>query len=155
MKARRALLTATLFTLVGIAVLGCSGHPRPGNGDIAFRVVWQGIADIDLHVLDPDLGVLYFDKKTSPSGGILDIDCNSGTDRMCDKPIENVYWPKGQAPDGLYDYEASLFQDFGQGEIEVLLQVLVGGRPARTHRGRLSKENPTLGPFDYIYRRRP
>jgi hypothetical protein len=139
--------------LAVLTLAGCTGHPKPGTGDLAFRVVWQGIADVDLHVLDPDTSALYFDRKTAPSGGVLDVDCNSGTDRMCDRPIENVFWPTGQAPDGLYDYEASLFQDFGQGEIEVTLQVLVGGRPVRTHKGRLSKAHPQLGPFDYIYRR--
>ncbi|HSK79433.1 MAG TPA: hypothetical protein VLQ45_23470 [Thermoanaerobaculia bacterium] len=96
---RLLLLLLTLF------VVGCSGNSRrAGTGDVAFRLTWDGLSDLDLIVEDPAGGCIFFYSRESPSGGILDVDCNAGTDFTCEHPIENVFWPASTAPAGGYTF---------------------------------------------------
>jgi hypothetical protein len=85
-----------------IAFSGCASAPpqQLGTGDVSFRVVWDGKSDLDLHVSDPDGEHISHQHRRSATGGILDVYCNA--DRMCSHPVENVYWPVGQAPRGRY-----------------------------------------------------
>jgi hypothetical protein len=118
---RRLILAAIV-----LAALGCAHTKarRPGTGVLAFRVHWQGHADVDLAVTTPLGEHVDFGKKTAPSGGRLDIDCNYSSARIedaapgtvrslpgmpeidrhvCARPMENIFWPQGKAlPPGLY-----------------------------------------------------
>jgi hypothetical protein len=109
-----------------LAALGCAHTKaqRPGTGVLAFRVHWQGHADVDLAVTTPLGEHVDFGKKTAPSGGRLDIDCNYSSARiedaapgavqrlhglpeidrhLCAQPMENIFWPQGKGlPPGLY-----------------------------------------------------
>jgi hypothetical protein len=100
------------FVLAAFAVLstGCASMPRPGTGDIAFRLYWQGEEDLDLHVQEPSGASIYFMTRKTESGGELDVDCNSAPDRICRSPIENVFWPLGKAADGDYTYWVELYE---------------------------------------------
>ena len=87
----------SFVVLIACFALACSGHRpaatggvEPGTGDIAFRLLWQGNSDLDLYVTDPAGSCVFFAKPKSESGAILDIDCNGGSDKMCEQPIENV-----------------------------------------------------------------
>ncbi|MCP4658831.1 MAG: hypothetical protein GY856_25755, partial [bacterium] len=48
-----------LSILAAILLASCATM-KPGIGDIAFRLRWQGSADLDLHVEDPDGGHVSF-----------------------------------------------------------------------------------------------
>lgn len=135
-----------------LCVLGCSAHKRPGTGDIAFRLRWEGEADLDLHVEDPAGGHLQFLMPKSESGGILDIDCNAAPDRICSSPIENVFWPTGVAPAGTYKTWVELFQR-PQEEVKVpfTLEILLGKTVAVAHRGVITKGAPSAGPYTFAY----
>ena len=104
MYEKKRMLTLLVLIAVCLGLSSCSAHRQAGTGDVAFRLVWDGMSDLDLFVEDPAGGCIYFAQPKSESGGILDVDCNSGTDQICAKPIENVFWPPGTAPEGRYVY---------------------------------------------------
>lgn len=117
---------ALLLLLAVAVVLGCAhaAKPRPGTGALAFRAVWSGKADVDLAVTSPREEHVAFGSKSVPSGGRLDVDCNYSSaqsketapgspeqpltslpaidQHLCARPMENVFWPRGQAPPGNY-----------------------------------------------------
>lgn len=72
-----------------------------GTGDVQITLLWQGDADLDLHVIDPAGEEIYYMSPTSSSGGQLDRDtipCNEDVPQ----PVENIFWPSGGAPHGAY-----------------------------------------------------
>ncbi|HEY7028907.1 MAG TPA: hypothetical protein VH438_14940 [Gemmatimonadales bacterium] len=77
-----------------------------GNGDVQVSASWGDTTDVDLHVVDPSGEEIYFGHRNSASGGTLDLDSNAacGTDdaQFPHKSNENIVWPAGQAPHGLY-----------------------------------------------------
>jgi len=120
-----AALRRTLLLGAALLAAGCAHTKaqRPGTGSLAFRVHWQGQADVDLSVSSPLGEHIDFGTKTAPSGGRLDIDCNYSSARrddetagaprsmpgmpeierhVCAQPTENIFWPRGEIPPGLY-----------------------------------------------------
>jgi len=135
-----------------VTLTSCATGKRPGHGDIAFRLLWSGQEDLDLHVEDAKGGELWFLSPTSESGGILDIDCNGNPSSMCAHPIENVFWPKGKAPDGTYRYWVELFQPRTKlPDTTFRLQVLLGTEVVREHIGTLGRGRERFGPFEFEY----
>ncbi len=133
---------------------------KPGTGDIAFRLRWEGSADLDLHVEDPDGGhVSFFTIHTDVlaegeprSEGILDIDCNSAPDRLCKKPIENIFWPVGRAPAGTYTVRTHLFQALhDDSEVPFTIEILRGETVVEELEGKLSDAHRTSQLFTYAY----
>lgn len=141
-----ALLAAAIAT-------GCASRgPVPGTGDIAFRLTWEGEADLDLYVVAPDGERIDFIHRSAASGGVLDIDCNvtiatpgahdpesapvEYRKLRCPHPIENVYWPKGRAPEGIYRVQV-LLADGTEAEIgdRYRLDVRRGRRTYRSFEG--------------------
>jgi uncharacterized protein YfaP (DUF2135 family) len=76
---------------------------RAGSGDVQFTLLWQGDADLDLHVTEPGGGEINFESPSSASGGSLDVDevpgCGTGSGGT---HVENIFWPTGTAPSGPY-----------------------------------------------------
>ncbi|HYG65309.1 MAG TPA: hypothetical protein VEL74_22195 [Thermoanaerobaculia bacterium] len=134
--------------------LSCSAHRQAGTGDVAFRLLWNGMSDLDLFVEDPAGGCIYFAQPESGSGGFLDVDCNAGTDQICDQPIENVFWPPGTAPAGRYVfwvYTNSLLA--AETPLAYELQVLRGPRVAWRHQGSIQRFGQSSGPLAYDFSR--
>lgn len=72
------------------------------GGDIQFSLFWRNYNDLDLHCIDPKGVEIYFSNLRSPlTGGELDIDRNASPP-FTNAPIENIYWPSGHAPAGIY-----------------------------------------------------
>jgi len=67
-----------------------------GYGDVQVTLTWNNEADLDLHIFDPDNNEIYWMNPSSPSGGVLDYDDIDGFGP------ENIYWPNGEAPSGIY-----------------------------------------------------
>lgn len=178
MKSRHIILRAIALALLA----GCaSSGPHPGTGDVSFRLLWEGTADLDLHVEDPtgrhtgtflphDLqraetgGDWTVDPRSSGApvpesdlpDGILDIDCNGGPDRICPEPIENVYWPTGTAPDGTYRARVVLFQRLhSDALVPYRLEIRAGERVVRTIEGSLSDSARASGWAEHEFRRAP
>lgn len=75
--------------------------PRPSTGDVQVLLSWGDYNDLDLACMDPNEDIVWYKNKHIASGGLLEIDMNvnPGGSRT---PIENIYWPAGEAPYGTY-----------------------------------------------------
>jgi len=126
---RRLFATATLAGAILWTAACASSGPKPGVGDISFRLAWEGEADLDLYVFSPLGEQIDFLHREVASGGLLDVDCNvtvlepaplpSGQSTLvprklrCPRPLENVYWPRGDAPAGTYGIQVLLADGAG------------------------------------------
>lgn len=80
-----------------------------GSGDVQVTLVWSDTNDLDLAVTDPTGFTISYINRTSPSGGMLDVDANPGCGSATTTPTENVFWPAGAAPAGQYSVRVSYF----------------------------------------------
>lgn len=80
-----------------------------GNmGYLTVTLMWDDIADLDLHCVTPDDEHIYFRNRVSRCGGILDIDMNNNWTNMSEHPVENIMW-KTQPPKGVYTFSVENF----------------------------------------------
>lgn len=149
--ARLRRLPAVVGAVVSLGLLAaCTLHRQAGTGDVAFRLAWEGESDLDLIVQDPAGHCINFGTGTSPSGGLLDVDCNSGSGRLCPAPVENIYWPRGSAPSGRYlfwAYAHALIP--AEAPLPFQLQVLRGTEVVRLIRGRVRKHQELHGAWAF------
>lgn len=140
-------IPAVVGAVVSLGLLAaCTLHRQAGTGDVAFRLAWEGESDLDLIVQDPAGHCINFGTGTSPSGGLLDVDCNAGSGRLCPAPVENIYWPRGSAPSGRYlfwAYAHALIP--AEAPLPFQLQVLRGTEVVRLIRGRVRKHQELHG----------
>ncbi len=71
------------------------------NVDVRVSLVWDNRNDLDLHVTAPSGEVIYFGRRQSRCGGMLDVDRNVQGETTT--PVENVRWARGAAPEGEYE----------------------------------------------------
>src|SRR4029079_11025411 len=82
------------------------------NGDAQITLIWFHVNDLDLHCVDPAGQEIFFGNRRVGSGGELDVDMNaSGAET--DRPVENIYWPKGLAPAGKYRVYVNHYANHG------------------------------------------
>lgn len=123
-----------------------SGEEALGTGDIQVTLRWATTDDVDLAVTGPDGQTISWENPgPSSSGGILDRDDNSSCLSMTQSPIENIYWPTGEAPDGDYSIEVNLFQRCAVTiePISFEVRLLVQGT-TETLTGTVSEASPTF-----------
>ena len=102
------------FRLSGAPLPQCCGNADCGalqqcdtgacvrRGNPRFSLYWEGIADLDLHVITPNGYEIFFSRTTSGDGGRLDVDYIPA---FWGRWIENIFWPPdGTAPRGTYAY---------------------------------------------------
>jgi hypothetical protein len=71
------------------------------NVSLRVSLAWYNYDDLDLHVIEPGGGLIYFGAKQSRvSDGNLDVDMNAGGPKSRE-PVENTRWKK-RLRDGLY-----------------------------------------------------
>jgi hypothetical protein len=62
------------------------------TGDVCCRLAWYNKDDLDFHMVEPMYEIMYHNKRrTSPSGGMLDVDANGGDGNM-ENPVENIFY---------------------------------------------------------------
>ena len=72
------------------------------TGDIQLSLCWNDSNDLDLHCFDPQgEQIWYSNKRSAKTGGMLDVDRNA-SEPFVAAPVENIYWPAGGAPSGIY-----------------------------------------------------
>jgi len=78
------------------------GQASAKGGDIQISLFWKNFNDLDLHCIDPKGEEISFSNKVSGrTGGQLDVDQNAHAP-FNDSPVENIFWPVGGAPPGIY-----------------------------------------------------
>ena len=133
---------------LAVSLSGCTLHRSAGTGDVAFRLAWNGHSDLDLFVQDPSGSCVFYFNRSSPAGGVLDVDCNATAESLCAEPVENVYWPVGSAPDGEYLFWAEVHSIIAS-EVPVpfQLQVLRGADIVWVERAAARDHLQVTGPF--------
>jgi hypothetical protein len=108
-----------------------------GTGDVQVTLTWQADVDVDLYVTDPTGSTVYYGNRAVASGGELDRDNMCG-DFEWGRP-ENVYWPAGRAPSGVYEVAVRYYGSCGQDEPAVnwTVRTVVAGR-ANSYTGTLA-----------------
>ena len=108
------LALAAFFTRdLWLPLLGYEPRPTPvelGTGDIQATLTWDSGNDIDLWVIDPAGEAIYYKQPTSTSGGRLDVDANADCTNLTSSPVENIFWPPGEAPAGEYQVEVHYYK---------------------------------------------
>lgn len=71
------------------------------TGTIQISLIWKNINDLDLSVKPPSGETIWYQHQTSRCKGWLDVDMNAGYNET-DRPVENIVWEQGDAPNGNY-----------------------------------------------------
>jgi hypothetical protein len=127
-----------------LQVASPTGEPQLGTGDIQVTLRWTTLDDLDLAVTDPRGDVVAYYNRAVASGGQLDVDANAGCfSEQTSSPIENIFWPPSQAPQGNYTVTVNLFTRCGNssGPIPFNLTLLVQGN-TETLTGTVDDQNP-------------
>ncbi len=72
------------------------------TGEITATLLWNGPSDLDLVVRCPSGQQLDY-RNPAMCGGALDVDANATRASLSDRPVENAFWPAGQATPGNYE----------------------------------------------------
>lgn len=80
---------------------GCNG------GELHASLIWNDIADLDLHVYTPSGEHMYYGHTESKCGGWLDRDMNVSPGDASLEPIENIFW--ASSPSGKYKFSVNNF----------------------------------------------
>ena len=98
------------------------------TGDVQVSLAWNNVNDLDLHIIAPSGERIVFNHKRSACRGELDVDMNASGNRS-QKPVENIYWPAGQAPKGTYRVQICHYANQGgRDPTKYQVRVLVDGR---------------------------
>ena len=108
-----------------------------GTGDVQVNVSWDVDSDVDLHVVDPSGEEIYYASRTSASGGQLDLDSNAGCS-LDHKRAENITWPVGKAPSGMYRVLVDYWDACSQAQTKYVVTINVKGHSPQTFSGTFS-----------------
>lgn len=105
------------------------GDARAKGGDIQLSLSWQNYNDLDLHCMDPaGQEICFSNPKSTRTGGELDVDQNAHLPYTM-SPVENIYWPFGGAPPGLYRVSVVFYAPHGGADpTPFLVRTVVQGR---------------------------
>jgi hypothetical protein len=125
----------------------CEEGPVLGEGELQITLRWEGNADYDLHVIEPDgTEIDYTNRGPTESGGQLDVDSNIGC--VDNGGVENVYWEDGQMPNGHYTVKVVGFSVDGCEGGEYELTVKVRGEEVLTETGTVGEDEEDSYEFD-------
>jgi hypothetical protein len=105
------------------------GEVNAKGGDIQISLSWHNYNDLDLHCIDPAGVEIFFGNHISArTGGELDIDQNAHLPYNS-APVENIYWPFGGAPAGLYRISVVYYSPHSDiNETAFLVRTVVQGK---------------------------
>jgi hypothetical protein len=103
------------------------------TGDVQVSIGWNSIDDIDLHVkyvaFGGGGGMINWMNRLDFIGGCLDVDMNANFYQVTNKPVENIFWPKGSSPKGQFFVGIHNFRNWsGQRSVPVTIVIVVDGK---------------------------
>lgn len=103
------------------------------TGDVQVSIGWNSIDDIDLHVkyvaLNGGGGMINWMNRLDFIGGCLDVDMNANFYRVTNRPVENIFWPRGSSPKGQFFVGIHNFRNWsGQAAVPVTIIVVINGK---------------------------
>jgi len=103
------------------------------TGDVQVSIGWNSIDDIDLHVeyqtSQWGVGVINWMNRLDFRGGCLDVDMNANFYQVTNRPVENIFWPKGSSPKGQFFVGIHNFRNWsGERSVPVTVIVVVDGQ---------------------------
>ena len=106
-----------------------------GTGVVQVSVSWNTDADVDLYVVDPQGGEIFYGDQQSESGGFLDLDSNAACvgDNVRN---ENITWAT-VAPGGTYTVRVNLWDDCEAPSTDYVVTVRRKDQPPLTYTGTL------------------
>ena len=145
------IAAAAVFAFFLLAPANSSGsilpfgndEPELGTGDVQVTLRWDNSADLDLHVTDPAGEEIYFAVPSSASGGRLDVDANATCEG--DAPVENIFWPTGEAPVGTYSVSVDYYGACDATEpANYVVTILVNGQEVNSVSGTIADGDETV-----------
>jgi hypothetical protein len=105
------------------------GEVSAKGGDIQISLSWHNYNDLDLHCIDPaGVEIFFANPRSIRTGGDLDVDQNAHLPYNM-SPVENIYWPFGGAPSGLYRIYVVYYAQHSEADATAfLVRTVVQGR---------------------------
>jgi Ca-activated chloride channel family protein len=97
---REGSVNRVLFFSDGTEFSGRLAQAGAQSGDIRVSLLWNNRNDLDIHVVTPRGEEIFYGHSRDASGGFLDVDMNVTGETT--KPVENIFWAQGKAPQGKY-----------------------------------------------------
>jgi hypothetical protein len=104
------------------------------TGDVQISIIWNTTDDIDLHVVyTPGNGstdnINWTNRIGRISNGMLDVDRNANGGMLVNTPVENIFWPKGYAPNGFFTVYVHFYRSWTGGtRVPVLVRLKIGNK---------------------------
>jgi hypothetical protein len=113
-------------------------------GDPQLSLMWNNINDLDLHCIEPGgAHIFYRNRRSEQTGGELDVDANADPLNRTNRPVENIYWRPGKAPQGTYEVYVHHYANHGAPDpTPYTLRIVANGR-VREFRGSLRPDEPS------------
>lgn len=108
------------------------------TGDVRITLVWNNRNDLDLWCDDPSGERIFYGHPVAASGGRLDVDMNANPAATSDQPVENVFWPAGDAPRGKYRVFVHHYRNHGAPDPTAYEVEIYNHGVRQTFRGQIS-----------------
>jgi uncharacterized protein YfaP (DUF2135 family) len=121
------------------------------NSGMEVRLAWSAPVDLNLEVRDPRGNTLYFDSRTSATGGSFGFDANGLCELITETPVETATWLPGFLPGGSYEILVFYRQSCTQPatDVDFTLNVTVNGTTLPTLQARIAP--PASANQDSVY----
>ena len=97
------------------------------TGQVQVSLSWDSLADLDLHVVEPNGNEIYYGNQgPSTTGGKQDLDANGGCSQNIGVDNENTRWTTG-APNGTYIVRVDEFEACSASGANFVVTVNNGG----------------------------
>lgn len=102
------------------------------TGDVQISIAWNSVDDIDLHVtvvtqMAKFDNINWVHKIGNFTQGMLDIDMNANEANLSHNPVENIFWPTGSSPSGIFNVHIHYFRSWsGNRNVPVTIRVKNG-----------------------------
>ncbi len=121
----------------------CFNEVCVGSGALRVSLSWIAVTDLDLHLVTPGGGEIFWGQR-SADGGTLDVDDCVGSVCRASTHVENIVFAN-TAPDGTYQVIVENFN----GASTAAFDVVVAGAVSRSFSGSVPAEQGVSRTFDF------